>query len=680
MDNIIKSWGTPRAYKPEAGGATPRMVPLLATVKDNIDPIRIGRLQVYLADFGGTDPNDSTSWTTVSYMSPFYGLTPVSAPNTGYGDYLANPHSYGMWTSPPDIGTTVICIFINGDPNYGYYIGCAPEPEALHMVPAIGGSDNITVNAAEAKSYGGATRLPVVEMNTNNTQMANSSGFLASARPVHSYLAGILKQQGLIRDPIRGVIGSSAQRESPSRVGFGVSTPGRPIYEGGFTDQTISGALDGKTPKNLKVVSRRGGHSLVMDDGDVLGRDQLIRLRTSMGHQILMSDDGQCLFIIHSNGQSWIELGKEGTIDMYATNSVNVRTQGDLNFHADNNININAMKTLNVSADAINMSSDKKTTIKTGTDFNLYSKVNYTVKVDSVMSMASSGEASYASSDITYINGSKVNLNTGSVSLIPAIVPPIPIMVHTDTLYDDEKGFIPAPGKLLSIVSRAPAHTPWATAGQGVDVKVNLNASASFPTPPAASTAAANTAAGTAPNPVTAAAASTVTTDKSISAALDKNVTATMVGQVAAIAQTGPAAAAAALGAGVVDINGIKTAAIGAFAASPQQLEAALSIKPGSAALVNSLVQSGKTIEQALTPNLFTGQPGAENLAAFTKNSSAQTGAMITNLQQAQTAVTNAGLMTGSESPTQIAGIVLSGATAGVDATVKFVKNAAPKG
>ena len=53
---------------------------------------------------------------------------------------------------------------------------------------------------------------------------------------------------------------------------------------------------------------------------------------------------------------------------------------------------------------------------------------------------------------------------------------------------------------------------------------------------------------------------------------------------------------------------------------------------------------------------------------------------MITNLQQAQTAVTNAGLMTGSESPTQIAGLVLSGATAGVDATVKFVKNAAPKG
>jgi uncharacterized protein (DUF2345 family) len=61
-----------------------------------------------------------------------------------------------------------------------------------------------------------------------------------------------------------------------------------------------------------------------------------------------MSDDGQCLHIIHANGQSWVELGKEGTIDMYATNSVNIRTQGDLNLHADNNININAKNDLNI--------------------------------------------------------------------------------------------------------------------------------------------------------------------------------------------------------------------------------------------------------------------------------------------------------------------------------------------
>jgi hypothetical protein len=55
-----------------------------------------------------------------------------------------------------------------------------------------------------------------------------------------------------------------------------------------------------------------------------------------------MSDDGNCFYICHANGQSWIELGQNGTIDLYSTNSVNVRTQGTLNLHADKDINMYA--------------------------------------------------------------------------------------------------------------------------------------------------------------------------------------------------------------------------------------------------------------------------------------------------------------------------------------------------
>ena len=496
--NLIKPQGVPKAFTPQAGGANPRMAPLIGIVKDNIDPIRTGRIWVYLSEFGGTDPNNSKSWTPVRFMSPFYGLTKSTAASgpEEFGDAIKNPVSYGMWNSPPDIGTQVICIFIKGDPNYGYYIGCIPEPEALHMVPAIGSTDNVTLNSGEAESYGGATRLPVTNINPSNPK-SNSSGFLDMTKPVHSYVAGILFQQGLIRDPIRGVIGTSAQRESPSRVGWGISTPGRPLYTGGFTDETILTAAADSPDTDLNVVSRRAGHSFVMDDGDIQGRDQLIRLRTSLGHQILMSDDGQCLFIMHSSGQSWIELGKEGTIDMYASNSVNIRTQGDLNLHADNNININAMKALNISADTIKMTSEKETSQKVGTDFSFSSTGKYTVKVGSGMSMSASGEASYLSATTTYINGKdKVNLNSGFAGLVPQDVKPIPLVAHTDTLFDDTKGFAAAPGKLMSIVSRAPAHSPWASAGQGVDIKVSYNANDALASNPSTATTDANEAAG----------------------------------------------------------------------------------------------------------------------------------------------------------------------------------------
>ena len=677
--DYFKPLGTTKSGKPDRGGGIIYSTPVLGVVKDNIDPTRSGRIQVYILDLSGKDPDNASSWVSVNYMSNFFGVTTPSSSDTGWGEYTKNPNSYGMWTSPPDIGTTVVCMFINGDPNYGFYIGAIPPAESLHMVPAIGGSDNIVANQGEANSLGGAARLPVVNINTNNEGIADSATYLTAAKPVHSYAASILAQQGLIRDPIRGVIGSTAQRETPSRVGWGVSTPGRPIYEGGHTDETIAQAATSDKPKGLNVIARRGGHTLVMDDGDILGRDQLVRIRSSLGHQILMSDDGQTLFIIHANGQSYIELGKEGTIDMYSTNSVNVRTQGDLNLHADNNININAGKQLNISADTIAMSSEKETTQKVGADFSLFASGKYTTKVSGQMSFASAADASFYSDSVTYINGSKINLNTGASSLVPQEVKPLPVTAHTDTLYDATKGWAAAPGKLLSIVSRAPAHAPWASANQGVDVKVNNNASSALPAAPSPAVATANASAneGAVTAPVSVAVASTVPNSDPISSALDKNTTGTMVGQISTLAATGPAAAAVKLGAGVVDTVNGAVAAVGQMAQSPAQLEAGGVIKPGSAALVDNLVQKGKTIEQALTPNLFTGKSGAENLTSYVNNPVAQVATQVQTFQQAQTALTNNGLITGKESGTQIAGLVMSAATTGVTNTVNFVKNAA---
>jgi hypothetical protein len=673
----FKPRGVTKSTLPTAGGGIIRSTPLLGVVKNNIDPTRSGRLEVYLKELGGKNPDNNSSWVTVNYLSPFFGATTPTGNNTGFGEYTKNPNSYGMWNSPPDIGTVVVCLFINGDPNYGFYIGAIPPADSLHMVPAIGGSDNIVPNAGEAARLGGAVRLPVVNINSNNEGIVNSSKYLTDAKPVHSYAASILAQQGLIRDPIRGVIGSSAQRESPSRVGWGVSTPGRPIYEGGYTDESIATAASSDKPTGLNVVARRGGHTLVMDDGDILGKDQLVRIRSTLGHQILMSDDGQTLFIIHANGQSYIELGKEGTIDMYSTNSVNVRTQGDLNLHADNNININAGKALNINADTIAISSEKETTQKVGTDFSLYASGKYTTKVDGKMSFASGADASFYSDSVTYINGSKINLNTGSSSLVPQEVKPLPLTAHTDTLNDATKGWAAAPGKLLSIVSRAPAHAPWASANQGVDVKVDNNAGTALPAAPSSAVAAANASAGAPTNPVSVAVASTVPPSSAISAALDKNTTGTMVGQLSTLAATGPAAAAVKLGAGVVETASGPVGVVGGMAQTFNQMEVNQIIKPGTAAYANSLVQSGKTVQQVLTPNMFTGKDGITNLNSYINNPVAQVAGAVVGLKIAQKALTTSGLITGKESGTVIAGLVMAASTVGVQNTVNLVSNAA---
>lgn len=695
-ENTQKLRGKLKTANPSVGGGDTKMYPILATVKDNIDPNHSGRIKVLLGDKAVQDPEDSTNWITVSYLSSFGGTTGASGGNTGTGSYKSNPSSFGQTNSPPDIGTKVIVIFINGDINYGYYLGVAHDPEAMHSIPSTGTSDNVVPNSGEAKSLGGSTRLPVTNMNTNDPSTTDSSEFNSTPRPVHSYSAAIHTQQGTVRDTVRGPKSSSASRETPSRVGWGVNSPGRPIYSGGYDDSTLPQNLATANPQQLQVVSRRTGHSITMDDGDTVGKDQGIHIRTSLGHQLMMSDDGQTLMLLHSNGQSYIELGKEGTVDIFTTNSVNMRTQGDINLHADRDVNIQAMENFKVQAKNIQFNSDEKTKFRSGQDFLITSLQKLTAKVTGAVAFSSGAEASLVGSGDTYINGSKVNLNSGSPSTTPEEVPIITLNAQTDTLHDPNVGFAAAPGKLLTIASRAPAHAPWANAGQGVDVKNSMDAGSNLPSSPNPSVQQTNQAAlsgggqgGTAgssgatpalagdppaatpPNIATIASAPSVS---AISGALNADTTDAMIASVATAAATGPLSSAATIGATVVSTDNGNIAAIGSFALTPSQLASAGIIKPGSDTLINSLVNSGANIDQAMPSSLFTGTPGAEDLASLASNPTAQASAVVTTMQQAQTALGMTGVISGTESATQVAGLVQSGSTVGIDATMAAIQ------
>jgi hypothetical protein len=680
MEEELQGKGAPSNMKDGGGSQVLLNTPIKGIVKNNIDSTRTGRIQVFINKFKGTNPDDKNSWVTVNYLSPFFGYTPNTGSKDSNGTYSGNPNSYGFWATPPDIGTEVLCVFENGDPNFGYYIGSIPKAGLNHMVPAIGSTDKIIANGSEAKSYGGATRLPVAEFNNANDKQSGSPDLSNQPRPIHSYQAAILNKQGLLRDPDRGTIGSSSTRETPSRV-FGMSTPGRPIYGGGYDDSSINDAVkDTSAPdSNFKVTGRLGGHSFVMDDGDLQGRDQLLRLRTSSGHMVMMNDSAGTLFIIHANGQSYIELGKEGTIDMYSTNSVNIRTMGDLNLHADNNININAVKDLNIRAENMRFESTKETSQLVGTDLKQHVKGNHSDKVGGQYAVKSGGNAGMTAGGDAFLSGGKVNLNTGAMSLTPADVSPLKEIKHSDTLNDSAKGYASAPGKLASITSRAPAHSPWDGAGKGVDVKVNLDAAANFPAPPAPAVAAANSSAPPAPDNTTSPAlAATVPAAPAASPTLDKANTTTLVSQMSVNAATGPAADAVKEGAKVVQTDAGPTAAVGKLGMTPQQMEEAGNLKPGAGAAVSAAIASGKSMEQALTPNLFTGKDGVNNTSDFVKSTTAQVGAASSLLAKGESMLKQTGLLSGKESPTQSGGLIMAAATSGIKATMDFVKGATP--
>jgi hypothetical protein len=234
-------------------------------------------------------------------------------------------------------------------------------------------------------------------------------------------------------------------------------------------------------PSDAQVIGRMGGHTLVMDDGDLEGSNALFRLRTPKGHQITMNDSGNFFYITHANGQTWLEFGAEGTVDVFSTNSVNIRTNGDINMHADRNINMYA-------GGNIQVKSEKSTTMEAVTDFNItaqkdfkiYSKATLGVKADGTMALQSAGGSWNGGESLLFTAGG-IDLNGPAAATVTA-PKPIAIIELDDTKFSTSAGWEVDPKALSTIVPRAPTHEPYPYHNKGVDVKVKFEEGK--PTPP----------------------------------------------------------------------------------------------------------------------------------------------------------------------------------------------------
>lgn len=316
----------------------PHPGPWIGVITNHLDPTSMGGLEVSLIKSTMGEVTLQNETVVVRHMTPFYGVTPISAEGTNSSDFNDVQKSYGMWFVPPDLGTRVMCIFVDGDPNQGYWIGCLPDTFQNHMVPGIASSKASAMTAEQEKKYG-TRNVPVGEFlkKGRDLSIGRPDDF---TKPIHPF-ADRLLSQGLLTDTIRGVTSSSARREVPSTV-FGISTPG-PLDKNGKKGYIGYGGV-ATTP-----VSRLGGSSLVMDDGDKDGQNELVRIRTRTGHQILLHNSQDLIYIANSKGSAWIELTSNGKIDIFAEDSISIHTEQDFNFRADRDINLEAGRDLKIS-------------------------------------------------------------------------------------------------------------------------------------------------------------------------------------------------------------------------------------------------------------------------------------------------------------------------------------------
>lgn len=484
----------------------------LAKIISHLDPTFNGSLEVTLLREQSNIIGDDTQTYVVRCATPFFGYTAYEFMGQNDGSkstaegFNDTQKSYGMWMVPPDVGVTVLVTFVNGDPSQGYWIGCVPSKFTNHMVPAIAGSTLVDLDPEDKKKYNTQQPLPVAEVNRRlNAKKDQQVNVDKIKKPLHPIAENFLVQ-GLIEDDVRGTTTSSARREAPSMV-FGISSPGPLDKRPGAKRAKIG--INEKQTIGTVPVSRLGGTTFVMDDGDdrfvrekpasegpvkymdVLAGEkgdvnipynEYFRIRTRTGHQLLMHNSEDIIYIGNARGTTWIEMTSNGKIDIYAKDSVSIHTENDLNIKADRDINMEAGRNINLKAEAgrmrvevaknyevlvgesglITVGKDYEHVIAGNTKFTTTG--NLDVKTEGNQNLQAGADANLKVGGRYKETATRIDMNGPIAAPATAAKPIEAIPTHDNPLTRIEKGWNPSKyqdGTVKSILKRIPMHEPW---------------------------------------------------------------------------------------------------------------------------------------------------------------------------------------------------------------------------
>jgi len=271
-------------------------------VIDTSDPQEMGRLKVWCpaVDGEGYKP-ENLPW--AAYVSPLAGQV-FDYPAGPSAMETQGPSAYGFWAIPKR-GATVIIGFLYGDRNQRFYMGSYFPEHGNRSLPA------------GRNSAAGPTSDSVETMNPATSSLnAQFNGDLAASE---AQTRGAYERQ----------VAQAATEKSDS--------------EGYQSDVKQPKALDPQT----YCLTTPGRHSIIMQDNTATGR---VRIKTGGGHQVILDDANERIYVSTSKGQTWIELDQDGRIHVYAGSDISMTTGGNFNIAAKGDFTVAAGGNINLGA------------------------------------------------------------------------------------------------------------------------------------------------------------------------------------------------------------------------------------------------------------------------------------------------------------------------------------------
>lgn len=402
----------------------------IGTVVDTNDPQQMGRLRIVCPQWGDQwdSPVEDLPWALFS--TPFGGTTQLGSRGPGI-DSSTGSVAYGLWAIPK-VGAQALVMCVDGNPSTRIYMGCIFDQYTPHTLP----HGRYMYDEHPALPTTSSTPLPVGPVTSSEGEIQPLSRNLHRAFGTTStneefktrgadYTATAIATEQLdltfskVADDFKVSSGtwSSTQGYSPSRLD--------PHAETTLTDTNRDSTV-------YAMVSP-GFHAISMDDRQENCR---MRLRTTSGHQILMDDTNERIYISTAEGNNWIEMDQCGNIDVFSTRRVSIHSADDISLKSDQTVRISGNEGVHINGKVINLQSTEAVNVKVGTTLVINAGSEIQVQSGDI-GMKSSGTLRLTANAIH--SSAPTILNNGSASSAPSATPD------------------PA-----NKPSRIPQHEPWA--------------------------------------------------------------------------------------------------------------------------------------------------------------------------------------------------------------------------
>ena len=429
-----------------------RLVITVGRVMDTNDPNQMGRIRIYIPAID-RDTSLVGDLPFAMYCSPFSGHQQVQSrgPIT---TYTKGPVAYGLF-SIPKVGTDVVVAHLDGNSQYRIWFGAIQGMYLSHTMPHGRFTFNNPGNVGTLDGPLSSTESPIQPMYDNLTGAYTRTNAVATndtATDTTPRANFEWRSRGI--DYQAAGLGAS-QRNSPTQQisniaddrNYSFTEPDGNKFKGGnFTQGYAQSRIEPDVPYDPSLVdggvnldpqvyslTTPGFHAWAMDDRPENCR---MRFRTTSGHTIILDDTNERIYVATANGNNWVEMDQDGSIDIYSSRrvsihaamDVNIKTEGTFRVDAAQGIHLNSGQDVRITAGAnteitttqtTNIASTGDMTFQTQGNLESLSTGNTNIEAEGDLNLQGQGNANMqAGTDMNLSASNNLNIEGSTVNIL----------------------------------------------------------------------------------------------------------------------------------------------------------------------------------------------------------------------------------------------------------------------